>query len=302
MGLSSTFKNIARIGIAPATGGLSEVGFGMGGSGPLNFLAPNKETVRNDPLQTPEQAAASRFLLDFMKTGKLGDFNLGEEYKGSLGDFNPTDIENASMGRLSSYLAGGRPGIYDTGEKTLQDLLGEKFDPYSATGEFAPFKADLERNLAEGAGRIKANAAFSGNLYSKNTGKQMGLLEERGQNALQGKLAQLYTDYVNRKASLAPQALNFATTKNALDLAPIEAGLSYGGFTRNLKNQGSSAMLSDYLRRRSEMLMPIQAAGTILGSPVQFGPSEVSTYTPSPWMDLLKTGLNLGTTYLGARS
>lgn len=303
MGLSKSFKkNFGRGVLAVGTLGESEVLRGA-----ARLLSPSKQTVNQTLMETPEQRRARERLSGFSETGKYDfgggrGFTAGEAYSGSLGDFNMTPEELAAQGRLSSLLARGRPEIFGTGEKALTDLLtSDKYDPYSATGEFAPFREAVLRETQAAQGRAKGAAAYSGNLYSKSTGKNLANIESEGNLQLQSKLAQLFSEYTGRKINAIPQALNYATTGQALDMAPIEAGYNYGGVSRNLKTADAQSRLAEFLRQRQELMLPIQTAGNLATTNANYGVPSITTLTPSPWMDLLKLGAKAVAAYLGAR-
>lgn len=290
--------NLKRVGTAIGTGGLSEV---------YNALKPGQQTINQQVMETPEQRAARLRLSNFSSTGTYDfgngkSFTAGTGYGGDLGDFSMTPTEQAAQSRLSTLLASGRPDIYSAGEKTLTNLLsGDQFDPYSATGEFAPFKDAVLKETAAASGRAKNAAAFSGNLYSSNTGKNLTNLQGDANNQLMSKLAQLFSNYTNQKISAIPQALNYAATGQALDMAPIEAGYQYGGLSRNLNTAQDQAKYQEFQRQRQELQLPIQTAGTLAGTNPQFGVPSITTQTPSPWMDLLKLAVQGGAAYMGAK-
>lgn len=217
--------------------------------------------------EDPRVSAARQKLYEFMNTGQFGDFKAGEAYTGSLGDFTPTGIEQASLGKLSSFVNKSNPALFSLGESTLKDLLStDRFDPFSATGEYAPFKENVEKQLFEGATRLKRNAAFSRSLYSGNTVKQLGKLEEEGQSQLTGKLAELYDQFVSRKINAIPTAFSAAGQEQEMEAQRLGAGFQYGGLERELETQKAQAKLSEFVRQRQEMTLPINAAGTVLGS------------------------------------
>ena len=295
MGLS---KKLKRIGTGIATGGLSEV---------YRALKPGQQTINQELMETPEQRQARERLSGFSKTGiyEFGDgrrFTAGEAYGGSLGDFELTPEEIEAQSRLSQLIAGGRGDTFAAGEKALNDLLTtDRFDPYSSTGEFAPFKEAVLRETQEAQGRAKGAAAYSGNLYSKSLGKRQADIEVQATNQLQSKLAQLFSEYTGRKIGGIGEARNYATTGRALDMGGIEAGFTYGGMSRDLKNDEASSKLGEFLRQRSELMMPIQTAGQLATTNANFGVPSITTQTPSPWMDLLKLGIQGGAAILGAR-
>lgn len=238
---------------APAIGSLVTSMFGK----------KKSTTVKEDP----RVSAARQKLYEFMNTGQFGDFKAGEAYTGSLGDFNPTGIESASLGKLGEFVSGTNPALFSQGESTLTDLLStDRFDPFSATGEYAPFKQNIEKQLGEGATRLKRNAAFSRSLYSGNTVKQLGKLEEEGQNQLTGKLAELYDQFVGRKINAIPQAFAAAGQEQDMAAQRLGAGFQYGGLERDLGNQEAQSKLAEFVRQRGEMTMPINAAQSVMGS------------------------------------
>lgn len=286
-----------------ATGGLSDVYDAVTGA-----LRPGSQTVNQVPLETPEQRAARMKLSQFSQTGQydLGNgkgFNVGEAYGGSLGNFDMTPEEIAANSKLGGFVSSSNPAIFDKGQAALSDLLdpNSRFDPYSSTGEYAPFQAAALKASQEAMGRAKAGAAFSGSLYSKSTGKNLSNIQTDTANTLQSKLAELFQNYTNQKIGAIPQALNYATTGQNLDLSKIQAGFQYGGESRDLANQGAQARLSEWLRQRQEMTLPLQTAQNLANKDPNMGVPSITTEQPSPWMDLLNLGAKGAGAYFGAK-
>lgn len=221
----------------------------------------------------PEVRAAMQKLTDFYRTGRFGDFKAGEAYKQPFVDSKPTDIEEAGLGRLSSFVTGETPDIFNVGTGAIKDLLqGDKFDPYSPTGEFASFKENLNRELGDASTTLKRNAAYTGNLYSTSAMRDQAELAERGQELTAGKMAELYDKFVSRKLSAIPLALNAGGQQQALEMAPIQASQQFGGLKRELETSRLAATYNDFLRRRDELKLPISAATTLAGG----GPTSAS--------------------------
>lgn len=274
-----------------STGGLSAV---------YRSLRPSQQTATNVPMETPEQQAARKALLDFTRTGKLGTYDAGAAYTGALGDFSPTSLENSGMGQLSSLLTSGNSPIFSAGQQTLQQLLGgDTFDPLASGGVYQPFKDQVQRNINLATGDLKNKAAFSGNLYSTSTNKSIGQLEQQGQAQLTSKLGDLYQNYVQQKLSGIPMAAQYATTAQNLALNPIEAAFNYGGLNRNLATAGDQAGYQEFIRQQQAKSGQVNAAGTVANANVPYGVPSATVPIQSPWLDLLKTGIQAGS-YLAA--
>lgn len=290
--------NLGRAVTDVATGGLSEV---------YNALKPGQQTVNQQVMETPEQKAARLRLDQFSRTGTYDfgggkTFSAGDAYTGELGDFSLSPQEQQANTRLSGLISGGRSDLYNAGQKTIQDLLTtDRFDPYSANGEFTPFKDAVNLETQQAQGRAKNAAAFSGNLYSKNTNSNLADIESSANLQLQSKLAQLFSDYTGRKIQGANTALDYEQAGQNMDLNAIGAGFQYGGLQRNLNTANDQARLSEFLRQRQELMTPINTATTLAGTNPNYSVPSVTTQTPSPWLDLLKTGISAGGMILGAR-
>jgi hypothetical protein len=277
-------------------------------------------TVTQEPLTTPEQQKALDMLLNYSKTGQWGGstYTPGETYGGATGNYDMTGMEQAGQDKLMSMLSGGTGINYDSlglAQDELKKLLGgNTYDPYSETGLFKGFKRNAQKEAADATDMLKRNAAFSGNLYSRDTVKQMGKVQENTGNALQDKLAELYDTYTGRRLTGVNQALNAqevanqtATANQNIGLNQISATQEYGKLSRVLADQEAKDKYSAWLQQRKEMgdsqLNQISAARDVAGG-TQWGAKSVtlpSTYSnePSPWADVLNQMMKFGTEGLG---
>lgn len=253
-----------------------------------------KKKTSQVPLLTPEQKAAQHLLLNFGQTGKFGDFQAGAEVPLGYGDFNPTAVENDATSSLSSLLASGIPDQFKLGDDALRDILSGSADNIQA--QFNPFKAQVERQIADSNVALKRNAAFTGNLYSSNTVKRLGDVQARGNETLMSELARLTNEALNRRERAIPLAYQSGTAQENITQNRVGAGFQYGGLTRQLNDQSIKARDAEILRRRQELQLPIQAAQTVAGQNANFGIPSVET---NPFNDVLKIAGQIGGQYLG---
>lgn len=270
MGLSKTFKKIGNV----ATFGL------------LGALDPKRSTQAQVPLETPEQTAARKKLYDFMNSGVFGAFKAGEEIPIQYGDYSMSPYEQQGQSALGDLLSSGIPDQYRLGDEALRDLLDTS--PAGLEAMFQPFKDITKRNTREASDAVKRNAAFTGNLYSTNTIRNLGDVEARGNETMAAELARLTEGALNRKLGAVPLAYKSGADQEALRMGRIGASQEFGGLARNLNNARVAERNAELLRRRQELQLPINAASTVLGSNPNYGVPSVTTSEPSTLMQLLQ--------------
>lgn len=280
------------------------IGAGAGGMLGNLFNKQDPTTVTQGPLETPEQAIARRELLKFATTGSYGGYTAGQGYTGSLGNFAPTGQEALGLGKLNDLLLAGHPDIFNAGVSNLNELLSptSRFDPYSTTGEFSPFLAASNREFGLATDQLKRNLSMQGNLFSTDTARQFKDLTAQHGESINSKLASLYSDYINRKTAAIPVALQAGQDQQNLDLGLVGASQQYGGLSRLLGNQEAQAQYQEFLRKRNELLNPINSLATVAGSNVPFGASSVTLPGgPNPFDNVLNLLAQFGGQYLGAK-
>lgn len=263
------------------------------------LLGGGTETQNQVPLETPEQAAARKKLMEFADTGKFGDFTAGANIGIQPGDFNATDIEKLGLSNLQALLQSGIPSQYKMADEAMADLMAT--DPAKIQAQFDPFKAQTERQIAESNAALKRGAGFAGNLYSTRTIQNLGDIQARGNETLTSKLAELTNQALDRRVSAAQVAIQSAQAQEEMNLNRISASQTYGSLIRNLNNQAVDARNAEILRRRNELMLPINAAGTVVGSNVQFGVPSIETPKQSTVMDLLNIAAKVGGQVVGNR-
>ena len=260
--------------------------FPLSGAGIVDkALNPGSTTVSQVPLETPEQRAARMKLMGFVDTGKFGNFTAGEDIGIRPGDYGMTGIEASGQTALQQLLAGGIPEQFRLGDEALKSILNP--DPNYINSQFDPFRTQVERGINESNKALKRNASFAGNLYSTNTIQRLGDVQARGNETLTAELARLTDNALNRRASAIPLAYQSGTAQENLLRGRIDTSQQYGALPRTLKNAETDAANAETLRRRNELLLPINAASTVAGNNANFGLPSVTTQNPNPMLDLL---------------
>lgn len=260
------------------------------------FKGEKGTTVEQEAMLTPEQKAAMSLLSSFSSTGKLGNYQTGTEYSGALGDFDPTELEKISQSKLLELITGAKPEMFQLGTEEIKKLLTtDKYDPYNEKGGvYSGFKKNVLREEGEAADRLYRDQAIMGDLYSTATAKERGLLGERSQDALTGKLAELYQDFSNKKLAGASTAAQMGLQEEGIDTARIGLGMSLGALERVLKDAEAKAKYAEWARARGEYSQQLDAAKSVMGANVQWGVKSFTTPdSPSPFSMLLNQGLQI---------
>lgn len=269
---------------------LGSAAIGAAGS----MLTP-KQKIEQQALETPEQKAARQALLGFAQTGKYGNFTAGEEQNLGYGDYGATGIEKQGQSALQGLLNGGIPSQYAMGDEALKGFLNT--DPAAIQAQFDPFKAQVDRQIRDSETALKRGAGFAGNLYSTDTIRKLGDVQARGNETLTAELARLTDSAANRRMQAIPLAYQSADMQQGAKLQQISASQQYGALTRQLNDASIKARDAEILRRREELKMPLQALGTVAGTPSNFGVPSIQT---SPYADLLGMVGQVGGQYAGS--
>lgn len=269
----------------------TDVGLGFATGGLYNPVTAGILGKKNTISEPPAISSMRNLLAQFAQTGQFGGFTAGAEVPLGYGDFNATAPEQQGLSSLQSLLSSGIPDQFKMGDQALQDLL--QTSPGAIEKQFQPFNAITDRNTQDALTAQKRAAAFGGNLYSSKNIQALGNIGAKANETKTAQLAQLTTDYQNRKLSAIPLAYQSGNAQEGIQLGRIGASQQYGDLTRSLNDQSIKARDAELLRRRQELQLPIQAAGTVLGS----------NWTPpvsvSPYADLLGLVGTIGGAYLG---
>lgn len=266
------------------------VGGGTAVAGIAGSLISNKKKQSQVPLETPEQAAARRALLEFSRTGKWGDFQAGDEVGLGYGDYGITDPEQAGLSSLQKLLASGMPQQYQMGDAALSDLLATS--DAQIQKQFDPFNTLVDRSTRESTDAYKRAAGYGGSLYSSSAMRGLEEIQSKAGETKTMQLANLTNDALNRRLQAIPLAYESGRDQENIGMNRIAASQQYGGLTRQLNDASIKARDAEILRRRQELQIPIGAAQTVAGQGSTFGIPSVSQ--ASPYQDVLNLIAQIG--------
>lgn len=246
-----------------------------------------KAMIPNEVLQAMQRRN------QFASTGSYGEFTAGEEVPLGYGDYSITPYEQQGLTSLGQLLSSGMPGQFSMGDEALRDML--ETDPSKIEAQFTPFKARTERQIAESNDALKRSAAFGRNLYSTSTIKGLGDIQAKGNEAMASELANLTNEAANRRLQAIPLAYQAGKASEDITQGRLAAAFNYGSLPRTLNDASIKARDAELLRRRQEMLVPLDMEGANMGVSSQFGIPEINT---SPYQSLLNMGGQLGGQYL----
>jgi hypothetical protein len=236
--------------------------------------------------------------MGFANTGKFGDFTAGADAGVKFGDYNMTGAETTGLSELQKLLTSGIPDQFRMGNDALASILNP--DPNYVQSQFDPFKTQVQRQIADSTKEAKRNAGYAGNLYSTDAIKRLGDVQARGNETLTSELARLTDSALNRRAAAIPLAYQAGQAQEGINLGRIGASQTYGALPRTLNNAGVAEKNAELLRRRNELLLPINAASTVAGQNANFGVPSVTVQNPNPMLDLLTAIIGGGSKLLAA--
>lgn len=284
----------ALIGAATiTTGGAigSKLLSGSGDSSDANFYSDHNKA------RIAMGTEALQALAEYYKTGKLGSYQAGEAYTGDLGAYDLTDLQNISLDKLESLLTGGLPDTYLTGKNILSDFVNTDYN--AATSDlYKNYRTSVMREREDAANALKRDMAFTGDLYSTETAKQTGLLNERTMDQLNTKLAELTDTNVSRRLNAANLLSQLGFQEGDYEARNIGMGMSLGDIERALADQKAKDAYAEYKRQRTEWYDTVNAAKIVAGSN-GLTTTGTSQDTSSAFSSLLNTGLQLAGTSVG---
>lgn len=242
-------------------------------------LFSKKSTTTMEEMLTPQQKEAQNLLMQFGKTGQLGDFQAGQQYDFGNMDFSLTPAELAGGSALENLLASST-GM-DKAKGAYEGILGQTFNPDDPSNEFAAFNRQLSRQTKSASDVLNRDAAIQGNRFGTQISKDKVDLAERQSDIQGSKLAELYTELQNRKLSAAGGLTNLAQAEEAINQNRIQAAYVFGEQQRNLKNQKAQAEYDDWKRSRDERMSSIGGLESVWNRNVQYGQKSVTTKSPT---------------------
>lgn len=255
------------------------------------------------PLEDPNQATAKANLLDFSRTGTLGNYTAGTPYKGSLGDFGLSSLEQTGQQQVADRLTSGPGELSNIGTGALKDLLTtDKYNPLNQTGMIQGLTGAIDYNTKLASDAARRNSAYTGNLYSTDAIKSLGNVEAQGANTKATTLAGLYQNYIGQKLGAIPQAFGADQQINDEARQKTADAYTYGAIPRALNTAADQAQYGEFQRQQQEKQGQVTAASSVAGSNVPFGVPTVTLPNANPWQDVLNQVAQFGGSYLGAKT
>lgn len=254
-----------------------------------NFFKEKKgKTITQEAMQTDEQKAAMKMLSDFAQTGKFGNYQAGDAYGGSLGDYQMTDATQLGQSQLMDMLKSAMPEAFTMGQQEFKNVLAtDKYDPNAENGVYSGFKRNVMRESQDAKDALQRDLALTGDMYSSDRAKQLGVLGERTSNSLQDKLAELYDQYANRRLNAASQLGKMGVQEENMKSNRINLASTIGDMQRQLNDQKAKAQYADWSRARGEQQSQIDAAKTLFQKDVPYGIKSITAPDrPSTFMSM----------------
>lgn len=252
----------------------------------LGSVFGKKNTVE----EPKEIGQARKLLLEYGSTGKMGDYQAGEDIGIGYGNYDMSGLEKQGQSALSGLLSSGIPDQFKLGDSALQDLL--QTSPDAIEKQFQPFSTITDRTTQEALNAQKRSAAYAGGLYSSRTIKGLGDINAKANETKMSKMAELMDAYQNRKLSAIPLAYQSGTAQENILQNRIAASQQYGGLARQLNNASVAERNAEILRRREERGSAVSAMTSVLNGQYQTPVSQ------SPYAALLGTLGQIGGQYL----
>ena len=255
-----------------------------------SLFSPRKgKTITQETMQTDEQKNAMKMLSDFASTGNFGDYNAGDAYGGSLGDYEMTDTTKLGQSQLMDMLKSALPEAFTMGQQEFKDVLAtDKYDPYAKGSLYEGFKRNTMRESQDAKDALQRDLALTGDMYSSDRAKQLGILGERTSNSLQDKLAELYDTYSQRRLGAAQQLGTMGQQEESMKSNRINLASTIGDMQRQLNDQKAKAQYADWTRARGEQQSQIDAAKTLFQKDVPYGLKSITgPDKPSTFMSML---------------
>jgi len=255
----------------------------------MSFFKKKKgKTTTQVTMTTPEQDQAREMLSRFSQTGQAGNYQAGEEYGGELGDFNMSDAEQAGQSRLMEMINSAMPQGFTNAQNEFQSVLDGQYDPNKKGGIYEGFQKNVNRNAQDQQDSLQRSLSLTGDMYSSDRSKQLGILGERTNDTLTNKLAELYDQYAQRRLGAAGELGRMGVQEEGIKTNRINLANTVGSLQRTLKDSQAKAKYAEWGRARGEQQSQIDVAKTLFQKDVPYGVKSITAPDrPSTFMSIL---------------
>lgn len=248
------------VGSAASAGGSIASMFGLGkkkkGGGEINIedLYPSWTKTAANTLAPWVQ----KYLPAFEPgAGYGGKFTAGE-----------TPFETTGLNILDKYLGGADTGeLFGAGKQQILDTLGGKFADPNQSPFIKSMIALSKMNLTDQINAARGRRGARGTYYTEEGLREEGRLGERTQNLLNTIIGQFIEGERGKMFEAAPLAQGMDEYENVIaPLKKVTASQTLGSLRRLIEQADLEHQYQDFVRKRREMAMPLDAASLLMQS------------------------------------
>ena len=256
-------------------------------------------TVTAEQMQPEWQTETGKKLSAWIQK-YMDQYAPGETYPGKL-SAGMTSQEGTGLSLLDQFLSGtGIGDLFKAGKSQIADTLAGKY----ANPETSPFIKAMKdvsaQDLQDAINASRRGSGARGKFFSTASLGEEGDLTNRNLQNLNAIIGQFTQQERQNMLGAATTAQGMDQYENqTIPLSKIQASQTFGSLSRTLEQADLERQYNDYLRKRTEMAQPIQAAQDLYGTKSEYGvknwqmPNTQSTNTFGNIMNTIG-GLNWG--------
>lgn len=245
------------------------------------------QQINLEAMMTPEQKEAMSLLSTFGKTGKLGDFQAGQQYDLSQFSFDPTMTEQAGIEMLQRNLSAPTGVGLSDAQKALMGIVNTEFTPDDPSSGFGAFQRQLARAMKGSEDVLNREAAMTGGRFGTGIQRQKTDLAAQQSDIAASKLADLWQQTQGNRLAAAQGLAGIAGTKEQITQSRIQQAFELGSKQRDLQNSRAQANYDEWLRARNERIGSIGALTDVMNKGVDWGMKSYEQKDPSLFSQIL---------------
>jgi hypothetical protein len=228
-------------------------------------------TVTAEPMMPDWQTATGKQLSEWIQK-YMDQYAPGEAYPGKL-SAGMTSQEGTGLSLLDQFLGGAGIGdLFKAGKSQIADTLAGKY----ANPETSPFIKAMKdvsaQDLEDAINASRRGSGARGKFFSTASLGEEGDLTNRNLQNLNSIIGQFTQQERQNMLGAATTAQGMDQYENqTVPLSKIAASQTFGSLSRTLEQADLERQYTDYLRKRTEMATPINAAQNLYGTGGQYG-------------------------------
>lgn len=228
-------------------------------------------TVTAQQMQPEWQTETGKKLSEWIQK-YMDQYAPGETYPGKL-SAGMTSQEGTGLSLLDQFLGGAGIGdLFKAGKSQIADTLAGKY----ANPETSPFIKSMKdisaQDLQDAINASRRGSGARGKFFSTASLGEEGDLTNRNLQNLNSIIGQFTQQERQNMLGAATTAQGMDQYENqTLPLSKIAASQTFGSLSRTLEQADLERQYTDYLRKRTEMAQPIQAAQDLYGTKSEYG-------------------------------